>query len=125
MNDKELEEMIDEVMCEEKENYPEAYQALGHANKNKRPLYFKVEGKIICVRFNDIDTIFDKDYQYNNDYVWDKDVRLHKGKVRLLIELVNFSDYEKLMKTAPVINYFPEVYLLEDYGKTWSDKEEF
>ena len=114
------------VFKTERKNFPEIFEILCKCHFEKLPLYFKAEKekRTLRVLHADEESIFNKELSASCEpmLMWQVNVRCQNGEPRLLIELVDPKEAEICEKHLG-IHYFPEAFLLENYGITWSDKE--
>ena len=110
-----------ELFLKEKEMYPEESEKLVYAIKHRRPLYYKEKRKFIEIPFNDALSILEcKKYK---DKAWDIDIRMHAGKLRMIISIIDYKAMAYLAEHTPGINYISTALVLEDFGKKWKTEK--
>jgi len=103
----------DKITAEEIRNFPKETEILGILLRDKKPLWYKNK-----------DGVFEKaEFCADVNVYWDVAIRLRNGVPRVVVEIFNREDILWQNEHLPVFNYFPTMFLLEDYGILWKEAE--
>lgn len=121
----ELENDAKELSKQLAKEFPKAFTALADAHDNHKPIWIKKGNEIIeCPYYPSMEEILSDDFSIDNYNYWYVTVGMLYGEKRLLIEVHSCKDYAWHLEHLQGINYFPERYLIRDFGETWWLKEQ-
>lgn len=109
----------EKVIEKEKQNFPEQIEIIKRIFNEDLAIRVKTE-HLECIA-KQILGPNQKDFfeRIDQRYIYELNIRMQSGEPRLVIDV---TDVDKLLwheEHMPGITFFPEILLLEDYGKTW------